>query len=468
MDSKSELLSPFQALYEAVQTRPRPEDVADLIEQRLAMTEPELRIIQTASRGSLRRHMYAYSSMALDFLRPVSAEKAARTAATLFSKDGKPVPTLTVEQCSDPEAITAYVSALGEIIGKTFGEYRHLNKKERHARGLFKCQRWYNKRYRVLCRLEAKIKSLAWNTRRYEFTRVGKSGLATKIPRTDFDANLTTACFVAYHSARMSKRSVFTNESQERAFDEISSMLLAKVEADPGARWDVVAHVLVEPRVLRHLYEGDRGKLLGTWWTLLSDMAAMLQEIATKQSFDRKAMIVSRGNDSSTWNQVASGWNQARSNWISLLYALGLEGLLDEVCPGKVMRLMAADVAYWHKASGKDVHPDTLVWADLPPPWEVVSGAVRCTRTTVERACLAHGVEPEAWTGCKKNQTPAPFKPTPELVHGVAVSCPGLALALRKGGVFSGKPMKDGVELPPFEIERTPEGFATGAHRGGV
>ena len=375
---------------------------------------------------------------------------------------------LSPEDCSDPEAVTTYVSALGESIGKGFGEYRHLSKKERKARGIFKNQRWYNKRYRMLCRLEAKIKALAWNKRKYEFTRIGKSGLATKIAKSDFEENMTTACLVAYLSARMSKRSVFTNGSQERAFDEIADMLLAKAEADPNTRWDLIAHVIAEPRVMRHLYDADRGKLLGMWWSLLSDMAAMLKEIAAKQKFDRARMVVTRGNDSSTWNQVASGWNQARSNWIALLYALGLEGMLSDVCPGKVMRLMASDVVQWHRSSGDDVHPDTKVWADLPPPWEVVAGETQCTRRDVERVCNAHGVDPEAWTGCKKNQAPVEFRPTPELVHGVAISCPQLAAALRKGGVFSGKPMKPDVELPPFEVERTEDGFATGAHRGGV
>jgi hypothetical protein len=41
-----------------------------------------------------------------------------------------------------------------------------------------------------------------------------------------------------------------------------------------------------------------------------------------------------------------------------------------------------------------------------------------------------------------------PFRPTPELVHGVSVGHPELARVLKKLGFFSGK----GLKLPP-EVE---------------
>ncbi len=460
----------FQALYDAVQKRPRPEDVAQLIEDTRPMTAGETAKIHKASRYSLKRHAYAYSSMASDFLRPVSAEKQAKTAATVFAI-GNPafehdVAPLTAADCLVPERVEAFARQLGASIHKVYGINTHLTKAQRREAGLFKCQRWYNKRYRILCRLEDKIQRLAWNTRMYEFTRVGKSALATKISPEDFEANLTTACLVAYLSARMSVRSVFTNTSQERAYDEIADMLLGKCEDDPGARWDVIAHVLPTERVLKRLDDEQKGRLLGAWWALLSDMADMLKECARTSNLDRRTMIVARGNDSSTWNQVAGGWNQARGHWISLLHALDLTGMLDEVCPGKVMRLMAADVAAWHQASGGDVHPDTKVWADLPAPWEVIRGTASCTRAYVEMVCATYGVDPEKWTGCKKDHKPVEFRATPELVHGVAVSSPFLAAAMRKGGAFSGKGLKG--EMPPVEIDRDQHGFATGARPAGV
>jgi len=236
-------------------------------------------------------------------------------------------------------------------------------------------------------------------------------------------------------------------------------MLLAKCEADRETRWDVIACVIPQERVLKRLSDDQKGRLLGAWWSLLNDMADMLKTVADSSDFDRKRMVVHRGNDSSTWNQVAGGWNKARENWVSVLHALGMEGLLNEVCPGKVMRLMAADVVAWH---GGEVHPDTKVWADLPAPWEVVRGEKSCTRPFVEFVCSTHNVKPEGWTGLKKDQAPVEFRPTPELVHGVSVSSPFLAVALRRAGVFSGKFLKLD-DLPAVEIDRDPDGFALAA-----
>ncbi len=451
----------MKALYDTVQARPRPEDVAELVEQMLPMSKVEHSKIAKATRHSLRTKVDAYSSMVADFARPVSAEKQVGTAARIFLAEP-----LSAADCLDPARVEQYVRALGEVIHKAYGDHTRLTRAERRARGIFKVQRWYNKRFRVLCHLEDKIRRLALTTRRYEFTRVGKSAMATKISYDDFAANRTTACFVAYLSARMNKRSQFTNASQEKPFDDIAEMLLFKCEEDEGARWDVIAHVLPEERVLSRLTEEQKGRLLGNWWALLIDMADLLRDVWREANFNRRTMIVERGNDSSTWNETALGWNRAREHWVSLLHSLGLEAMLSAVCPGKVMRLMAADVASWHQASGGGVHPDTLVWADLPPPWDVVRGDVPCSRQLVEEVCLAHNVEPDKWTGCKKNQRAVPFRPTPELVHGVTVSSPVLAALLRKAGVFSGKGLKG--ELPEFMIDRDEDDFALQARDPGA
>ena len=50
---------------------------------------------------------------------------------------------------------------------------------------------------------------------------------------------------------------------------------------------------------------------------------------------------------------------------MALLYALDMDEVLDQMCPGKVLRLMAADVAFWHRAVGGGLEPDTAVWAEL-------------------------------------------------------------------------------------------------------
>jgi hypothetical protein len=154
-------------------------------------------------------------------------------------------------------------------------------------------------------------------------------------------------------------------------------------------------------------------------------------------------MIVKRGNDSTTWNNTAGAWNKARDNWINLLYATGMEGVLDELCFGKVLRLMAADVAAWHRSTGGGLDPNTEVWNKLPFPWDVFEGQAVCTKEMVVNACAAAKLDPwkSGWIAPRPHDV-VPFRPTPELVHGVTVSNPFLATVLKKHRYFSGKNSK--------------------------
>jgi hypothetical protein len=145
-------------------------------------------------------------------------------------------------------------------------------------------------------------------------------------------------------------------------------------------------------------------------------------------------MIVRRGNDSSTWNATAGAWNKAREAWFAVLYAMGLDGVIDAFCPGKALRLMAADVAAWHRAEGDGLDKDTGVWSDLPLPWEVLSGAATCTRADVEAACRRHGADPAkgGWIAARSGPVVQTFRPTPELVS-IVTHAPeaGVATAAR-------------------------------------
>jgi len=242
--------------------------------------------------------------------------------------------------------------SVSSVIHRERNSMEKLNKAERHARGLFKTQRWYNTRWRVCLHLEDKLRRLARETRKYRFTRVGKSGLVSFVSFEDFSKDTNTACLAAYLAARMGRRSIFTSGKQDRAFDRMSAMLLARCERYKfTTRWDVLAQIMPDPLVIRRLSDEQRGILLGQWWAILADMASLLHEISSLGGVDLKTMVVTRGVDSTTWNTTASGWDQARAHWLSLVHALGLETILDEICPGKVMRLMAADVVQWHKAT---------------------------------------------------------------------------------------------------------------------
>jgi hypothetical protein len=239
-------------------------------------------------------------------------------------------------------------------------------------------------------------------------------------------------------------RSEFTIRGQQRAYDEIAHILFTRCSADERTNWWAIAHVYPQKEVLQHLSAEQKGAMLGRWFTLLQEIAILLKETWERSDINLQTMVVKRGNDSSTWNNTASAWNKARDHWIALLYALEMQGILNIICPGKVMRLMAADVVAWHFQAGGGLDPNTRVWRELPLPWDVLSGKATCTRSQIETVCATHGLDPvkTAWVGSRTQVSIATFQPTPELVHGVAVHSPFLATLLRRHGVFSGKPLK--------------------------
>jgi hypothetical protein len=125
---------------------------------------------------------------------------------------------------------------------------------------------------------------------------------------------------------------------------------------------------------------------------------------------------------------------------MNLIYSLGMEYILEEICFGKVLRLMAADVVAWHRSSGGKLDPNTEVWNKLPLPWEVFGHRAFCNKDLVVRYCKEAGLDPEesGWIA-PRVQKVVEFKPTPELVHGVTVSNPFLASVLKRHRYFSGK-----------------------------
>ena len=448
-------MSHFANLYNCLQTRPRPEDVAQAVLEALepGLTQHERRVIDKAARHSYKRMSYRWSSMSADFARPkTGVERQAKVASTIFKLEP-----LDLSASLDVSEIRKYVDKAYTLVGGR----QKLPKARRRAVGIFSNARTYNKKMRLLRHMEEKLENLEWNQRKYKFTRIGKGGLGFDVSLSDISQDLNTACFLAYAASRMGMRSVFTNGQQERFFDTICETLLARCHASTSTRWDLIARVVPDEEVLVYLNDAQKGELLGRWWEILVDMAAMLKDCASEGSFDLDGMIVQGGNDSSTWNQVAGGWNRAREHWIGLVHSLNLDGILDVVCPGKVMRLMAADVAYWHRSSGGDIHPDTKVWAKLPRPWNVVSGTERCSRAEIAAACESAKVDPKSWIAGRSGRKAVEFCPTPELVNGVAVSSPSLAAALKGVGAFSGKGLKG--PLPGAAVIRDANGFAVGA-----
>ncbi|NUP14459.1 MAG: hypothetical protein HOW73_51170 [Polyangiaceae bacterium] len=457
-------------LYQHVQGRSRPEDVAECVLRALGSTldQRTQTLLERAARGSLARGAMAYSSMSTQFFRAiVQAKPQIELTAVLMSAPplfGSLEP-LSDADCRRADAVRAFVTRASSLIHRAYGDRRRMSKRDRFAMGLFKEHRWYGKRFRLLVRLEDKIDRMVRADRRFDVVRSSKSSLATKLSLETFSRDTASACLIAYVTARMNLRSVFTNGPQARAYDEIAEALLAHAQRATPC-WFAIAHAMPDKHIVKNLTEEERGKLLAMAFEVLRDASSFLREVWGKSHIDKATMIVRRGNDSSTWNEAAGAWNKARDSWIALLYALGMDGLLDSMLPGKVMRLMAADVAHWHLATGGRIHPDTAVFAELPLPWEVLDGTVACSRRLVTATCDKHDASIEGWIGPRGARVATLFTPTPELVHGVAVSSPALAFTLRKLGVFSGKALT-GPLPAEVSIERDEHGAALHAHEKG-
>ncbi|MGE3803883.1 MAG: hypothetical protein AB7K24_04320 [Gemmataceae bacterium] len=459
----------MRELFKTLQERRRPEDVAEMIRAELPdiFTKSELTTLGAAARHSWKNSFGLATSMLEKFKQPVPPRRQVRKARELFERTRK----WTTAQCADPQRIEGLLHELSPLIAKNVGasdfKADRLNRAQRVEAGLDLSRRRYNKLFRMLARLEHKLRKYLRELRKYDYLRIGKSRLATQLTWEDFARDPATAAFIAYFTARCNLRSEFTNTAQQRPYDEVAHTLFQKLEGQPEqTNWWAVAHVFPDRIALDHLGDRQRGTLLGRWLQIMHGIAQLLREVWQSSDFNRATMIVRRGNDSSTWNNTASAWNRAREAWIGLLHSMGMEEELDALCFGKVLRLMAADVASWHRASGGGLEPDTLVWNELPLPWEVLSGEVSCTRALVENVCRRHKVDPikKGWMAPPPERKVEQFRPTPELVHGVTVASPELAAVLRKAGWFSGKvawTLPDTVG--PVEVRRDEHGFALGA-----
>lgn len=423
-----------EKLYETLHRRNRPEDIAELVSQLLEnkLDKHEQKLLDKAAKGSLKKNLYYYTSMAQDFARAVGAEKQIKKVIEIFK--------IEQQECKKPEEIEAFIKSVSAIIHKpawqnNFKEHR-LNKEQRQNIGLDISKRNYNKKWRLLKRLEKKLQTYTREIRKVEFQMISKHGLAHHISYDVFVKDLDAACFIAYYNARCNVRSVFTNTSQERPFDEICEMLFNRCKTN----WWAIAHIYPNTNVLSHLTDVQKGELLGRWTAILQDIASLLEEIWHSSEINRETMIVKKGNDSTTWNNTAGAWNKARDNWMNLTYALGAEYILDEICFGKVLRLMAADVAYWHRSAGGGLDPNTTVWNKIPLPWEVFLGKQTCNKDMIVQYCAEAGMDPQksGWIAPRIHGV-AEFKPTPELVHGVQVFNPYLATILKRHKYFSGK-----------------------------
>ncbi len=435
----------LEQLYKTLKQRKRPEDVAEMILHILGnnLSFFERRKLEKAAKSSLKNVVLGYTSMLQEFAKPIGAEKQIKKAVELFKVRQQ-------ENISydNPFEVEDFIIQINPIIYKDFGKSNYktdrLDRKKRKEIGLDLSKRQYNKLFRCLRHLEKKLNRLIAEYKKAEFQQIGKHGFAHHLSFEDFSKNIYAACFIAYYTARCNLRSEFTIDGQQRPFDEIADVLFKKcLVNEDETNWQAIAQVYPSQNVLKYLSDSQKGELLGKWTTLLQDLAVYLKEVWDANTFRRDSMVVKRGDDSSTWNNTASAWNKARDNWMNLIYAMGADFVLDEMCFGKIMRLMAADVVAWHRMTGNSLDPNTIVWNEIPMPWEVFSGNAVCTKDSVMEACQKAGLNAEksGWIAPRQHGV-VEFKPTPELVYGVTVSNPFLATILKKHKYFSGKNAK--------------------------
>ncbi|PXA97894.1 hypothetical protein DMC47_11430 [Nostoc sp. 3335mG] len=404
------------------------------------------RLIHRRVAGSLR-HRFGWSSMPTVFHEPeipTHRFDKARELALLFLD-------ATLPEGDDPDAIERLLAELNHLIGKTPADgsllWDRLDRRRRTDLGLHLSRRRYDKLFRLTVRLEAKLARLRAEQAKYRLLLTSRAGLATELTIEQLGGSISTAAFIAYYAARMKLRSEFTISGQQRPFDDLAAALLRLCEEDSSTDWYAIAHIFPRADVLSRLTREQQGALLGRWFAILTELAEHLEQAWHRTDIDLETMIVRRGNDSSTWNLFAGAWNRARDNWIALVETLGMQALFDQMLPGKVMRLMAADAAYWHRETGGDIHPDTKVWRALPKPWDVLRLEAQCDRATIEAVCVREGVDPLAscWSAARPRTRIAKFRPTPELVHGVSVENPYFAAYLRRLGAHSGRPLREDV-----------------------
>ncbi|MGV3617859.1 MAG: hypothetical protein ACO1SV_21245 [Fimbriimonas sp.] len=421
------------ALYAAVTERPRPEDVAKTVLQ-FFPDPPHRKKWQIRAQG--------HSYMSTEFDAPTPLTQSANVLAYLI---GHPI--LSPEETLGPrmDALLAQTRTLLGAFPEGPLDFRHgrLNGEARKEAGITMSRRRYNKLFRLVDFLEREREGNLRYGELCELLRGAKTGILRHLSREEFAKDPSSALFVAYMASRLGMRSQFKVEPQERAFDDLGDALLKDLAASSATNWYAVAHAFPRADVLKRLDEAQRLSILSLALGQMNLAARHLKRLAAPPNgIDvRHGYVVKRGQDSSSWNAAAGAWNRARDFWLSLTQTLGLS--TEAMLPGKVPRLMAADLVAWHRSAGNPPHPDERVASELPLPWEVFLRGVECPAERIRAACAKHGVDPAqtGWTAGRERQAIETWRPTPELVHGVAVADPFAAAVMRRLGWFSGPAM---------------------------
>ena len=152
-------MSDLKTLFNSLNQRKRPEDIAEIISDLLGndLSVKERLTLEKATKGALKKSFFGYSSMSDQFRSPVGAYAQISKAAELFEVEG-----LSADQADKPESIVQFIEDISPLLQKEMGKNNflgdRLNRKERELENLDISKRQYNKRWRLLKRLEKKLK----------------------------------------------------------------------------------------------------------------------------------------------------------------------------------------------------------------------------------------------------------------------------------------------------------------------
>lgn len=251
-------MSTIDILYKSLSQRKRPEDIAELVLSILEndLSRAEVKKLKKASKGSLKNKLFGYTSMLQEFAGVIGAEKQIKKACELFKYET--VDTLDYTNITDINHFIQVVSpCIHKSVGKNDFTADRLTKSQRKELDLDISKRQYNKRWRLLKRLEKKLLKIQRETKKVEFQKIAKHGIIHHLDLKTFKNDINSACFIAYFNARCNLRSVFTNQSQERAYDEISDMLFKRCNTN----WLAIAHIYSSKKVLSHLTDEQKSRI---------------------------------------------------------------------------------------------------------------------------------------------------------------------------------------------------------------
>ncbi|GGV16492.1 hypothetical protein GCM10010495_33510 [Kitasatospora herbaricolor] len=362
---------------------------------------------------------------------PAGAGRQLAVAGALFGSVGGTVPAGGAEQ------VARAVRFGGREIGRPPGaaDFRErLNREARAAAGLGGLsKRQYNKRFRLLRRLEAKQEVLELAERERRAAALAETGLLSLLDAARPTGDLATACLIAFQAARRHCDPDVTGWLSRRAGHRVTELLLARAAASPGTDWWALAHVHPVREVVTRLTEHQRGLLAGRWSAGLRETAALLERAHGRCSIEPTAMFARPGDDAYAWNLAARAWNAARVQYLEVLEALGAQEVLGRVCPGQVAWLDVIEPESWRRWVSDRKFREIEVWAGLPLPWQVLAGTEDCPAELVERVCRRHGVDPvrTGWTTGRARWAAPAGRLTAAFVDGVAEADPVLARVLR-------------------------------------